>query len=125
MKVHLLDGTYELFRHHFGAPASDHEGREDVAATRGVLGSVLSLFEQGSTHLAVATDHVVESFRNDRWPGYKSSAGMPEPLLAQFPLLEPWRPGAWWWGRWSSWRPTTPWPPAPGRRPPIPPSSRW
>jgi 5'-3' exonuclease len=88
MKVHLLDGTYELFRHHFGAPASDHEGREDVAATRGVLGSVLSLFEQGSTHLAVATDHVVESFRNDRWPGYKSSAGMPEPLLAQFPLLE-------------------------------------
>jgi 5'-3' exonuclease len=88
MKVHLLDGTYELFRHHFGAPASDHEGREDVAATRGVLGSVLALFEQGTTHLAVATDHVIESFRNDRWPGYKSSAGMPEPLLAQFPLLE-------------------------------------
>jgi 5'-3' exonuclease len=88
MKVHLLDGTYELFRHHFGAPAVDHQGREDVAATRGVMWSVLTLLEQGVSHLGVATDHVVESFRNDRWPGYKSSAGMPDPLLAQFPLLE-------------------------------------
>ncbi len=89
MKVHLLDGTYELFRHHFGAPAADHtDGKEDVAATRGVLWSVVNLLEQGVTHLGVATDTVIESFRNRRWPGYKSSAGMPEALLAQFPLVE-------------------------------------
>ena len=88
MRVHLLDGTYELFRHHFGMPASEHSGQSDVAATRGVLWSVLGLLEQGVTHIGVATDHVIESFRNDRWPGYKSSAGMPEALLAQFPLLE-------------------------------------
>ena len=88
VKVHLLDGTYELFRHHFGMPDSEHGGRSDVAATRGVLFSVLGLLEEGVTHLAVATDHVIESFRNDLWPGYKSSAGVPEALLAQFPLLE-------------------------------------
>ena len=88
VRVFLLDGTYELFRHHFGIPAAEHSDEHDVAATRGVLGSVLGLLEEGVTHLAVATDHVIESFRNDRWPGYKSSAGMPEPLLAQFPLLE-------------------------------------
>ena len=89
MKVHLLDGTYELFRHHFGAPPADHtDGKEDVAATRGVLWSVVNLLEQGVTHLGVATDHVIESFRNKLWPGYKSSAGMPEELLAQFPLVE-------------------------------------
>ena len=88
MKVHLLDGTYELFRHHFGMPAAEHSGDNDVAATRGVLWSVLGLLEEGVTHLAVATDHVIESFRNDRWPGYKSSAGVPEALLAQFGLLE-------------------------------------
>ncbi len=89
MKVHLLDGTYELFRHHYGTPQSDREdGKEDVAATRGVCFSVLGLLESGVTHLGVATDHVIESFRNDRWPGYKSSAGVPESLLAQFPLVE-------------------------------------
>jgi len=89
VKVHVLDGTYELFRHHFGAPPADHaDGKEDVAATRGVLLSVLGLLEQGVTHLGVATDSVVESFRNQRWDGYKSSAGMPEALLAQFPLVE-------------------------------------
>jgi len=89
MKVHLLDGTYELFRHHFGTPPGDREeGKEDVAATRGVLWSVVNLLEQGVTHLGVATDSVVESFRNQHWDGYKSSAGMPEELLAQFPLLE-------------------------------------
>ena len=89
MKVHLLDGTYELFRHHFGTPPSEREeGKEDVAATRGVCFSVLGLLESGVTHLGVATDHVIESFRNDRWAGYKSSAGVPETLLAQFPLLE-------------------------------------
>jgi 5'-3' exonuclease len=88
VKVHLLDGTYELFRHHFGAPAADHEDKEDVAATRGVLWSVVGLLEQGVTHLGVATDSVIESFRNQRWDGYKSSAGMPAALLAQFPLVE-------------------------------------
>ncbi|MGI8776685.1 MAG: 5'-3' exonuclease [Acidimicrobiales bacterium] len=88
MKVHLLDGTYELFRHHFGAPPADHDATEDVAATRGVIWSVVGLLEHGVTHLGVATDSVVESFRNQRWDGYKSSAGMPPALLAQFPLVE-------------------------------------
>jgi 5'-3' exonuclease len=88
VRVFLVDGTYELFRHHYGMPASEHSAENDVAATRGVLWSVLGLLEEGVTHIGVATDHVIESFRNDRWPGYKSSAGMPEALLAQFPLLE-------------------------------------
>ena len=88
MKVHLLDGTYELFRHHFGLPAAAREKGSRTAATRGVLTSVLVMLEGGATHIGVATDHVVESFRNDLWPGYKTSAGMPEDLLAQFPLLE-------------------------------------
>lgn len=88
MKVHLLDGTYELFRHHFGVPKGDRDPTDEVAATRGVMWSVLQLLEEGVTHLGVATDHVIESFRNDMWPGYKSSAGVPEELLAQFPLLE-------------------------------------
>ncbi len=88
MKVHLLDGTYELFRHHFGVPKGDRDPEDEVAATRGVMWSVLQLLEEGVTHLGVATDHVIESFRNDMWPGYKSSAGVPEELLAQFPLLE-------------------------------------
>ncbi len=88
MKVHLLDGTYELFRHHFGVPKGDRDPADEVAATRGVMWSVLQLLEEGVTHLGVATDHVIESFRNDMWPGYKTSAGTPEELLAQFPLLE-------------------------------------
>jgi 5'-3' exonuclease len=88
VKVHLLDGTYELFRHHFGVPKGDRDPADEVAATRGVLWSVLQLFEEGVTHLGVATDHVIESFRNDMWPGYKSSVGMPPELLAQFPLVE-------------------------------------
>jgi 5'-3' exonuclease len=88
MDVHLLDGTYELFRHFFALPgATDVSGRE-VAAVRGVLASVLSMIEQGATHLGVATDHVVESFRNDLYPGYKTSEGVPPELLAQFPILE-------------------------------------
>jgi 5'-3' exonuclease len=88
VRVHLLDGTYELFRHHFGVPSHlDADGME-VAAVRGVLGSVMGMLEQGATHVGVATDHVIESFRNDLWPGYKTSAGMPPELLAQFPLLE-------------------------------------
>ncbi|MGQ0804793.1 MAG: 5'-3' exonuclease [Actinomycetota bacterium] len=88
MQVHLLDGTYELFRHHFGVPSHlDRDGVE-VAAVRGVLGTVLTMLEDGATHLGVATDHVIESFRNDMWPGYKTSAGIDPELLAQFPLLE-------------------------------------
>ncbi len=88
MKIHLLDGTYELFRHHFAVPPHRNEAGEEVAAVRGVVRSVLSLFEQGVTHLGVATDHVVESFRNELWPGYKTGEGVDPDLLAQFPLLE-------------------------------------
>ncbi len=88
MKVHLVDGTYELFRHHFAVPSHLDPDGVEVAAVRGVVGSVLMMLEEGATHVGVATDHVVESFRNDLWPGYKTSAGMPPELLAQFPLLE-------------------------------------
>src|ERR687897_1146970 len=84
MQVHLVDGTYELFRHHYAPTNKDPL----FGATRGVVSSCLALLEQGATHVAVATDHVIESFRNDLWPGYKSSAGMPPELLAQFPLIE-------------------------------------
>ena len=88
MEVHLIDGTYELFRHYYALPsARDRDGRE-VAAVRGVLASVLNMIQQGATHVAVATDHVIESFRNDLWPGYKTGAGVEPELLAQFPLLE-------------------------------------
>ena len=88
MDVHLIDGTYELFRHYYALPsARDAENRE-VAATRGVLGSVLGMMKAGATHVAVATDHVIESFRNDLWPGYKTGEGIEPDLLAQFPLLE-------------------------------------
>jgi 5'-3' exonuclease len=87
-EVHLVDGTYELFRHHFAVPSHlDPDGME-VAAVRGVLGTVMLMLEQGATHVGVATDHVIESFRNDLWIGYKTSAGMDPELLAQFPLLE-------------------------------------
>jgi len=87
-EVHLVDGTYELFRHHFAVPSHlDPDGME-VAAVRGVLGTVMGMLEQGATHVGVATDHVIESFRNDLWIGYKTSAGMDPELLAQFPLLE-------------------------------------
>ena len=88
MDIHLIDGTYELFRHFFVLPsAQDSQGRE-IAAVRGVLASVLSMIEQGATHLGVATDHVVESFRNDLYGGYKTSEGVPPELLSQFPILE-------------------------------------
>jgi 5'-3' exonuclease len=88
VRIHLVDGTYELFRHHFGQPSRLSAADQEIAATRGVLSSVLSMLEDGATHVGVATDHVVESFRNELWPGYKTSAGMPPELLAQFPLLE-------------------------------------
>src|SRR2546421_930697 len=88
MDVFLLDGTYELFRHHFGVPSHKTDQGVEVAATRGVLGSVLGMLEGGVTHLGVATDTVIESFRNEMWPGYKSSAGVARELLAQFPVIE-------------------------------------
>ena len=88
MNGDLIDGTYELFRHHYGLPSAVREQGSRTAATRGVLTSVVAMLEQGATHVGVATDHVIESFRNEMWPAYKSSAGMPEDLLAQFPLLE-------------------------------------
>jgi 5'-3' exonuclease len=88
MKVHLVDGTYELFRHHFAVPSHLDPAGMEVAATRGVAGSLLMMLEEGATHVAVATDHVVESFRNDLYDGYKTSANMEPLLLAQFPLLE-------------------------------------
>jgi 5'-3' exonuclease len=88
LQIHLIDGTYELFRHYYALPsARDAQGRE-VAAVRGVLASVLGMIRDGATHVAVATDHVIESFRNQLWPGYKTSAGVEPDLLAQFPLLE-------------------------------------
>jgi 5'-3' exonuclease len=88
MQVHLLDGTYELFRHYFAVPSHHDPDGVEVAAVRGVLGTVLTMLEDGATHLGVATDHVIESFRNDLWPGYKTSAGIDPELLAQFHLLE-------------------------------------
>jgi len=88
LDIYLVDGTYELFRHYYALPSiRDSDGRE-VAAVRGVLASVLGMIKGGATHIAVATDQVIESFRNDLWPGYKTSEGVELDLLAQFPLLE-------------------------------------
>ena len=88
MEIHLVDGTYELFRYYHALPsARDRDGRE-VAAVRGVVGSLLGMMTAGATHIGVATDHVIESFRNGLWRGYKTGAGVEKDLLAQFPLLE-------------------------------------
>jgi 5'-3' exonuclease len=88
MDVHLIDGTYELFRHYYAVPsARDAQGRE-VGAVRGVLASVLSMINGGARYVGVATDHVIESFRNRLWPAYKTGDGIEPDLLAQFPLLE-------------------------------------
>lgn len=84
--AHLVDGTYELFRHYYGQ--RDESARTGRAAVRGVLGTVVQMLGEGGIHIGVATDHVIESFRNRLWPGYKSSAGVPPDLLAVFPLLE-------------------------------------
>jgi 5'-3' exonuclease len=88
MRVHLVDGTYELFRHFFGVPPHRNAAGQEVAAVRGVLGSVLQLLSEGATHVGVATDHVIESFRNDLWPGYKTGAGVDPDLRSQFGPLE-------------------------------------
>ena len=88
MDVYLIDGTYELFRHFYAVPpARDREGRE-VGAVRGVLRSLLGMMTVNTTHIGVATDHVIESFRNQLWAGYKTGDGIDPDLLAQFPLLE-------------------------------------
>jgi len=88
MDVYLIDGTYELFRHFFAVPAAKNLNGQEIGAVRGVLTSVLSMIERNATHIGVATDHVVESFRNDLYQGYKTSEGVPEELLSQFPVLE-------------------------------------
>lgn len=88
MDVHLIDGTYELFRHFFAVPPAMDINGQEIGAVRGVLHSVLSMIERGATHIGVATDHVVESFRNELYAGYKTSEGVPPELLSQFPILE-------------------------------------
>ena len=88
MQTHLVDGTYELFRHYFAVPEHRAPDGMDVGAVRGVVSSIVQLLEEGATHVGVATDHVIESFRNDLWPGYKTGAGIDPALFAQFPVLE-------------------------------------
>src|SRR5277367_431344 len=88
MEVHLIDGTYELFRHYYAVPKMRDSAGHEVAAVRGVVASLIGMLGNGATHIAVATDHVIESFRNDLWPGYKTGEGIEPDLLAQFPLLE-------------------------------------
>jgi 5'-3' exonuclease len=88
MDVHLIDGTYELFRHFFAVPSAKDATGQEIGATRGVLASVMSMLEKGATHVGVATDHVVESFRNSLYAGYKTSEGVAPELLSQFPIVE-------------------------------------
>jgi 5'-3' exonuclease len=88
LDIYLVDGTYELFRHYYALPSARDSDRQEVAAVRGVLASVLGMIKGGATHIAVATDHVIESFRNQLWPGYKTGEDVEPDLMAQFPLLE-------------------------------------
>jgi 5'-3' exonuclease len=88
LEVYLIDGTYELFRHYYALPSARDQDGCEVAAVRGVLRSILGMISAGAKHIAVATDHVIESFRNGLWPGYKTGAGIEPDLLSQFPLLE-------------------------------------
>src|SRR5579872_32196 len=88
MIIHLVDGTYELFRHFYGIRSFNKGDDPPLGAVVGVLNTVLEMIEQGATHVGVATDHVVESFRNDLWPGYKTGEGIEPALLAQFHPLE-------------------------------------
>lgn len=89
MIVHLIDGTYELFRHFYAVPPARDAGGAEIAAVRAVVGSIRGMLNRGeATHIGVATDHVIESFRNDLWPGYKTGEGVEPDLLSQFPLLE-------------------------------------
>jgi 5'-3' exonuclease len=86
--VYLVDGTYELFRHFYAVPSARDAGGREVAAVRGVITSILGMINGGATHIGVATDHVIESFRNGLWPGYKTGEGIDPNLKSQFPLLE-------------------------------------
>lgn len=88
MNVFLVDGTYELFRHFYAVPRTTSADGIEIGAVRGVIGSLLGMLEEGVTHIGVATDHVVESFRNELWPGYKSSDGLDPDILNQFQPLE-------------------------------------
>ena len=88
MQVHLIDGTYELFRYYFAAPSHLTASGQEVGAIRGVLGSMIQLLEEGATHIGIATDHVIESFRNDLWDGYKDGSEIEEGIASQFHLLE-------------------------------------
>src|SRR6204780_1523986 len=88
MEVHLIDGTYELFRHYYALPSMRDSTGQEVAAVRGVLTSLMGMFASGATHIGVATDHVIESFRNDLWPGYKTGEGVDPDLWSQAWPLE-------------------------------------
>src|SRR5581483_16073 len=88
MEVYLIDGTYELFRHYYALPSARLADGREVGAVRGVVRSVLAMLRSGVTHVGVATDHVIESFRNRLWPGYKTGDGIDPDLCAQFQLLE-------------------------------------
>ena len=88
MNIHLVDGTYELFRHFFAVPSSKDDAGNEIGAVRAVVGSVLGMLEDGATHLGVATDHVIESFRNQLYSGYKTGAGIDPDLFSQFVPLE-------------------------------------
>ena len=88
LNIHLVDGTYELFRHYYALPSARDAHGQEVAAARGVVASILGMIADGATHIGVATDHVIESFRNELWAEYKTSEGVEPALLAQFPLLE-------------------------------------
>ncbi len=88
MIVHLIDGTFELFRHFYAVPPAQDRGGMEVGAVRGVVASIRGMVNGGATHVGVATDHVIESFRNQLWPGYKTGDGIDPALWAQFPLLE-------------------------------------
>lgn len=88
LDVYLIDGTYELFRHYYALPSAREPDGREVAAVRGVVASVLRMINEGTRHVGVATDHVIESFRNRLWPDYKTGAGIDPDLFAQFPLLE-------------------------------------
>jgi 5'-3' exonuclease len=88
VNVHLIDGTYELFRHYYAVPSMRDSAGREVGAVRGVVASVLGMMSAGATHIAVATDKIIESFRNQLWPGYKTGEGIEPDLLAQFPLLD-------------------------------------
>jgi 5'-3' exonuclease len=88
MDIYLIDGTYELFRYFYAVPSSKDASGQEIGAVRGVLGSILTMIEGGATHIGVATDHVIESFRNNLYPGYKTGEGIDAALFSQFPILE-------------------------------------